>query len=395
MTPPGKEAVDETDGSENAKKRGDDGTTNLDSEPSTVGESVQGIFSLVLVVVGNDNAAGGKSLLGLRITKLGDGKGGGDGHDARGDESLGIETKTNVTNQDGARDGSKTTGQDLVKLGVGHVRDERTDQHSRLALADEGGGGGDDGLGTRGIEGPEDKRGHLLDKPLDEANVIQDLHEGDEEDDGGDDAKEEPRKRGHLSGCQKGHTLVSEAEQVAGTVSNELEDVVTDTGSQDKETNDVLAQHAADDGSPVDVLAVVACGPEAKEDDEHAKQADGTVGARVVRALLGGEGADNDGSKGHTGTERGAQLGRNAVIDDQRSVLPYPLDGIGDVARGHVEEEQANGDGQPQQKGDFPVLVVAMQDQRRNPPAGEEQEDDGVDKDAEVAVGNAKVPAAL
>lgn len=395
VTPPGKEAVDETDSSENAEQRGNDGATNLDSEPSTVGKGVQGVFSLVLVVVGDDDTASGKSLLSLGIAKLGDGEGGGDGHDARGDERLSIKTKTNVTNQDGAGNGGETTGQDLVKLGIGHVGDEGTDQHGRLSLTDERGGGSDDGLGTRGIESPEDEDGHLLDEPLDEANVVQDLHQGDEEDDGGDDAKEEPGERGHVGGGQKGNTIVSEAKQVSGTISNELEDVVTNAGSQDKETNDVLAQHTTNDGSPVDVLAGIAGDPEAKEDDEHAKQADGTVGARVVGALLGAERASKDGSEGYSSTGGSAQLLGDAVIDDESRALPHPLDGVGDVAHGHMEEEQTDRDGQPQQEGDDPVLVVAMQDQRRNPPAGEEQEDEDVDKGAEVAVGDAKVPVAL
>lgn len=60
-----------------------------------------------------------------------------------------------------------------------------------------------------------------------------------------------------------------------------------------------------------------------------------------------------------------------------------------------MEEEEADGDGQPQQEGHLPVLVIAVQDQRGDPPAGEEQEDDEVHKGASHAVGNAKVPGAL
>lgn len=394
VTPPGEESIDETNGGENAEKRSNDGTTNLDTEPSTVGKSVQGVFSLVLVIVGNDDAASGERLLGLGVTQLGDGKGRRNGHDAGGNKSLGVQTETNVADKHGTRNGSKTTSQDLVKLGVGHVGDKGTDQHGRFSLSNKGGGSSDDGLGTRSVESPEDEGGHLLDEPLDESNVVQDLDEGNEEDDGGDDAKEEPGELGDISGGQESHTIFGKAKQVAGTISNELEDVVSDTGAQDEEANDVLAEHAANDSPPVDVLAAPAGDPEAKEDDHHAEQADGTAGARVVGALLRDKGADQDGGNSHSSAGRGAQPGRDAVVDDQGGASPNPLDAVGHIARGHVEEEEADGDGQPQQEGHLPVLVVAVQDQRGNPPAGEEQENDEVHKGADHAVGDAKVPAA-
>ncbi|KAH6603754.1 hypothetical protein Trco_007200 [Trichoderma cornu-damae] len=395
VAPPGEEAVDEADGGEDAEERGDDGAANLDAEPGAVGEGVQGVFGLVLVVVGDDDAAGGQGLLRLGIAELGDGQGGGDGHDAGGDEGLGVEAEADVADQDGAGDCGEAAGHDLVQLGVGHVGDEGADQHGGLALADEGGGGGDDGLGAGGVEGPEDEGGHLLDEPLDEADVVEDLDEGDEEDDGGDDAEEEVGQGGDLGGGEEGDALVGEAEQVAGAVGDELEDVVADAGAEDEEADDVLAQHAADDGAPVDLAAVPAGGPEDGDDDEHAEEADGAVLARVVGALLGDEGADQDGGDRDEGAGGGAQPRGDAVVDDQRRVGPNPLDGVGQEAHGHVEEEEADGDGQPQQEGDDPVLVVAVQDQRRDPPAGEEQEDDEVDGGAEEAVGDAKVPAAL
>lgn len=395
MTPPSEKSVDETDGGKNAEKRGDNGTTNLDTEPSTVGKSVQGVFSLVLIIVGNDDATSGEGLLGLGITQLGDGKGCRNRHDAGGNKSLGVQTKTNVANKHGTRNSSKTASQDLVKLGVGHVGDKGTDQHGRFSLSNEGGSSSDDGLGTGGVESPEDEDGYLLDEPLDESNIVQDLDERNEEDDGRNDAKEEPGELSDVFSGQESHTILGKAKQVTGTVSNELEDVVSDTSSQDEEANDVLAEHAADDSPPVDVLAAPAGDPETKQYDEHAEQADGTVGARVVGALLRDKGADQDGGDGHSSTGRGAQPGRDALVDDQGSARPNPLDGAGHIARGHVEEDEADGDGQPQQEGHLPVLIVTVQDQRGDPPAGEEQEDDEVHKGASHAVGDAKVPAAL
>lgn len=143
------------------------------------------------------------------------------------------------------------------------------------------------------------------------------------------------------------------------------------------------------------MLAALAGDPEAKEDDNHAEQADGTVRTSVVGALLGDKGTNQDGGNGNKSTGGGAQPGGDALVDDQGRASPNPLDGTGHIARGHMEEEEADGDGQPQQKGNLPVLVIAVQDQRGNPPAGEEEEDDEVDNGAEEAVGDAKVPFAL
>ena len=45
-----------------------------------------------------------------------------------------------------------------------------------------------------------------------------------------------------------------------------------------------------------------------------------------------------------------------------------------------VEEEEPEHDGQPEQEGDEPVLVVAMLDETCNPPAGEEHSDGDVEE---------------
>lgn len=113
-SPPGEETVDQAHSGNNAEERGDDGTGDLDTKPSTVGEGVEGVLSLVLVIIGNHDTASRKSLLGLRISHLGDGQGGGDRHDARGHKRLSVQTEADVTDQHGTGDGRKTTGHDLV-----------------------------------------------------------------------------------------------------------------------------------------------------------------------------------------------------------------------------------------------------------------------------------------
>lgn len=383
---PGQNAVDEGDQGNDAEKRGDNGTGNLDSEPSTVGESVQGVLSLVLVVVGDDYATGREGLLGLGVAHLGDGQRSGDGHDARGNKSLTVETEANVTNKCRSRDGSETTGHDLVKLGLGHVRNERSHKHGRFTLADERCGSSDNSFGARDSETPEDKSGELDDEPLDEADVVEHLHERDEEDDGGDDSEEEVSGRGSVGISQEGNTSTRKAKEISGAVGNETEDVVSNGGSQDEQTDHVLGQHAADDSAPVDSLTVTAGDPEDEEEDNHAEQTHGTVLASVVGDLLGHKSANEDSGDGDAGTSKSAQLGGDDLIDLDGAVLPHPFDRGRDVAAGNVEEDQAERDAEPHKEGDDPVLVVAVQDKRGDPPAGEEAEEDEVDQGPAVSV---------
>lgn len=81
VSPPSEKTVDQRDSSNDTEQRGDNGSTNLETEPGSVGKGVQGILSLVLVIVGDDNPSSGEGLLSLGISHLGDGQRGGDGHD--------------------------------------------------------------------------------------------------------------------------------------------------------------------------------------------------------------------------------------------------------------------------------------------------------------------------
>ena len=110
----------------------------------------------MLVVVRDDDAAGGERLLGLGPAQLGDGERGRDGHDARGDEGGTVDAKSDVGHEHGAGDCGEARAHDLVQLGDGEVRDKGLDQHGALALADKGRRGGDDGLSARDAHRPED-----------------------------------------------------------------------------------------------------------------------------------------------------------------------------------------------------------------------------------------------
>lgn len=347
---------------------------------------MQSVLSLVLVVIGDDDAASGKSLLGLGVSQLGDGQGGGDGHDAGGDQSLAVQTKTNVTDEDGTGNGGETTGHDLVDLGLGHVRDEGPDQHGRFTLADERGGSSDDSFGTRDSKSPEDEHGKLDNEPLQEVKVVQDLDDGDEEDDGRDDTEEEHALVGGFCVGQEGNTVFGEAQEVGGAVGNEAEDVVSDTSAQDEDADDVLGQHAANNSAPVDLAAIPASGPEESDEDQHTEETDGTVLAGVVLLLLRDERTNKDGTNGDGSAGGSSHLGGDLVVNDDGGVVPDPANGVGDVAARDVEEEEAQHDAEPHQERDDPVPVVVVEDQRGDPPAGEEHADEQVDQDAAVTV---------
>ena len=86
FTPPSEQSIDEAEEGENAEESSDNHTTDSETEPRTVGESVETVRWLLLVVLGNCDFAGCESLFGFGVAELGDGEGGWDGHDAGGDE---------------------------------------------------------------------------------------------------------------------------------------------------------------------------------------------------------------------------------------------------------------------------------------------------------------------
>jgi hypothetical protein len=81
------------------------------------------------------------------------------------------------------------------------------------------------------------------------------------------------------------------------------------------------------------------------------------------------------------------------VVHPDGGVEPDLLDDVGDMAAGDVEEDETESDGEPQEERDNPVLVVAVQHERGDPPAGEEAEDEEVDYRAAVAIHRAEAPA--
>jgi hypothetical protein len=274
-----------------------------------------------------------------------------------------------VCHQHGTGNGSETTGHDLVKFRFGKMRNEGTDQHSRLSLTDERRGGSDNGLGTRDLHGPEEEDGEFSNEPLEDTPVVQKLDERHEEDDRRHNTGKEPGKIGNRIISQENHTLVSETQKQTSELGNESEDIVSGLGPQDEEGNDELAQHADNDGVPYNLGPVAGGCPEEGEEDYQAKQTDSAVGAGVVQTLLAGKGSHDDDSDGQSSASRNSHLLRNEVADSNSSVVPNEMHWLRDNANGDPEEDQSKHNGEPEKEWNNPVLVLAMKDDTGDPPS--------------------------
>jgi len=69
-TPPGEETVDHVEEGDDTQKGGYDHPGDLETEPGTVGESVESVCGFVLIIVGDDNSSSSESLFRLGVTKL-------------------------------------------------------------------------------------------------------------------------------------------------------------------------------------------------------------------------------------------------------------------------------------------------------------------------------------
>ncbi|KFZ20269.1 hypothetical protein V501_00235 [Pseudogymnoascus sp. VKM F-4519 (FW-2642)] len=227
----------------------------------------------------------------------------------------------------------------------------------------------DDGLSAGDVHGVEEEVSEFRDEELEGAEVVEQLDEGDEEDDGGDDVQDEPAQRQCVCVGEEFSSLACEAEQGLGEVGDEVEDVVSGLGAQDEDGEDELREHADDDGVPFDELAVLGGRPEEEDEDREAEAGDGAVGARVVLGLLAHHGADEDDGHGAQGAEGEAEAGGDHVDDALDDVPPEEGDGDHGVAGGDVEGYEADHDEEPEEEGDQPAVVVAVEDEACDPPS--------------------------
>ena len=71
-----------------------------------------------------------------------------------------------------------------MELCLSQMSDEWLDQHCRFALPNERRCCGNDCFGARNPHGPEEEDGKLLDEPLERTPIVQELHKGNEKDNG-------------------------------------------------------------------------------------------------------------------------------------------------------------------------------------------------------------------
>lgn len=340
---------------------------------------MKGVGGLVLLVFRDDHPTRGEGFLLLGPPQLGDGQRRGDTHHARRDQRLRVDTHADIRHQHRSRNGGVSGAHDLVDFGHGQVRNERLDQHGGFSLSDEGRRGGDDGLGAGNAHAPKEEHGEFADGPLENTGVVEKLDKRHEEDDGRDDSHQEPavtRRESVLH--QEVNTLSGEFQQLSGQRGDEVEDVVSGLGPQYEERDDELHQHAHDDGVPDDLLAVPRGGPEDGQEHHQSEETDGPVLSAVVLGLLRGERTDDDDRHGHKRGAGDAKLLGNEGDKSRGGLIPDPTRRPHDNRNGHIEEDDAQRDGQIQQEGDQPPQVIPMEDETCNPPSRSARNDEPI-----------------
>jgi len=85
-------------------------------------------------------------------------------------------------------------------------------------------------------------------------------------------------------------TVISGRFSLVSTVSLSVWDIHTSSFCPKyKKSNDKLGEHAGNDGVPFDTFSVPRCGPQRRNEDGEAKQADGAIVTCVILAFWTGE----------------------------------------------------------------------------------------------------------
>lgn len=384
---PAEEGVDQGNEGNDTQQVGKNGTGNHNSEPGTVGKSVQGVVGSLGLVVGDDDTTISQSGLLLRVSQLGGGQRGRNRHDTGGNQGLGRDAKGNVGNEHGTGNGSETRGHDLVVLGLGQVGSKGLDENGRLTLANEGGSSGDDGLSTRHAHGPVEEDGELANEPLHNSNVVENVDKGNEEDNGGNDVEEEHSEVGDGWVGDEGRTVLGERQQLAGEERDKVKDIVTSTGSQDKQSHNELHKHSSNDSMPVNLGSVVGGEPETKDSNNTAKEGDGALRTgSAALDLRGGKGSDQNDGQGTSSSGEQTESFRNELDNLDNSALPNPVGPDEEVLGGEVKGNQTSHDEHPEEGRNKPLGSVSFLGDNGNPPGGEEQAPEDVDDPHVLAV---------
>lgn len=108
------------------------------------------------------------------------------------------------------------------------------------------------------------------------------------------------------------------------------------------------------------------------EDGKHdcqTQEGNCTVATSVVCRFLRDERSHQDGGECDQGGEPDAEFFRNGLVDPDARIVPDPMHWLGNNGDGNPEEDDPEGNGEPEQEGNKPPQVVAVQNEASNPPA--------------------------
>ncbi len=164
-------------------------------------------------------------------------------------------------------------------------------------------------------------------------------------------------------------TEVREPKQVARQGGDEVEDIIPSLCAEHKQCDDELREHAANDSMPADLAAVATRCPEQEDHDSKTKEGDGAVATCVVGRFRGDEGCDEHNCNGYGCCGPEAQFLWDQLVDSDTGVVPGKVHGLGHDGNGGPEEDDAKSDGEVEEEGDQPAVVVTVQDEACYPPA--------------------------
>ena len=77
----------------------------------------------------------------------------------------------------------------------------------------------------------------------------------------------------------------------------------------------------------------------------------------------------HQGADGYLGGEVGGESPSHRSLGRMTRIVPDPVHGFCDDRDGDVEEEQAKGDDEPEEEGNYPAQFLSMEDETCGPPA--------------------------
>ncbi|KAI3480758.1 hypothetical protein L1887_57024 [Cichorium endivia] len=385
------QAVDGVEERDDAEHVAEDESSDANTEPGTVGEGVQRVDGVGLLVELDVDRAGSHRGLGLGHDHLGGSDRGRDGHDGGGDEVSGRDAHLDVSKENRTGDGGETRGENLEDLGIGHEVEEALNQHRVLALADEGRGGGNDSLGTRDAHELEEEPGELANGPRHDAEVREQHDERHEEDDGRERVDEKVVLAGEVTPEEGSTTQLTLGEQVSGSESEPPGNAEESAGFENEKTNDHLQTETGHDGLELNSSAAGRDAVEEGVDKEDTEERASAVAVARLGYLLDAESAaEVEGEKGEP-AETNLTVMRDHAPGPGDTGGPSGANGVGKGSLGNVAVvvEEDEKDEEPRPDGGKKAGLT----RRRGPSRTYDEADEGkVEGDASGLVGSDGVP---